>query len=210
LRCAVRSIKSRKLAIRGGGAFMEVYALDIPDVKLIKLRRHEDARGFFSEIFNRAALAEIGIRGEFVQDNFSLSSSVGTVRGLHFQLPPAAQAKLVMVLSGRVLDVAVDCRKASSSFGRHVAVELAAESWSQLFVPIGFAHGFCTLQDHTAVMYKVTAPYAPHLDSGILWSDPDLDIAWPVTPDQVVISDKDRRLPRLRDLADHFSCMVAT
>ena len=188
---------------------MEVFPLNIPDVKLIKLRRHGDVRGFFSEIYNRAALADAGIRNEFVQDNLSMSSAIGTVRVLHFQIPPAAQAKLVMVLCGRIFDVAVDCRKASSSFGRHVAVELSAESWNQLFVPIGFAHGFCTLQDDTTVLYKVTAPYELDLDSGIFWNDPDLNIAWPVPAEQAVVSDKDRRLPRFRDLADHFSSMAA-
>jgi dTDP-4-dehydrorhamnose 3,5-epimerase len=186
---------------------MEVIPLSISDVKLIKPRRHEDVRGFFSEIYNRRALADAGICTDFVQDNFSVSLAAGTVRGLHFQIPPAAQAKLVMVLSGRILDVVVDCRRGSGSFGHHVAVELGREAWNQIFVPIGFAHGFCTLEEDTAVLYKVTAPFSPQLDSGILWNDPDLNIVWPVSAERVIISDKDRRLPRLRDLSDLFSHM---
>src|SRR5262245_57905076 len=154
------------------GDGMEVIPLNISDVKLIRPRRHEDVRGFFSEIYNRRALADAGICTDFVQDNFSMSLAAGTVRGLHFQIPPAAQAKLVMVLSGRILDVVVDCRKGSASFGRHVAIELGREAWNQIFVPIGFAHGFCTLEEDTAVLYKVTEPFSPQLDSGILWNDP--------------------------------------
>ena len=184
---------------------MDVVALDIPDVKLLRPPRFRDARGFFSEIHNQQALTAAGISMDFVQDNCSLSHAAGTVRGLHFQFPPKAQAKLVMVLKGRVLDVAVDCRKGSPTYGRHVSAELDAEGWTQLFVPVGFAHGFCTLEPDTLVLYKVTALYAPQLDSGILWNDPDLGIAWPVTDETAVLSDKDRKLPRFRELADQFS-----
>jgi dTDP-4-dehydrorhamnose 3,5-epimerase len=184
---------------------MDVVALDIPDVKLLRPPRFGDARGFFSEIYNQERLAAAGIPMDFVQDNCSFSQAVGTVRGLHFQFPPKAQAKLVMALKGRVLDVAVDCRKGSPTYGRHVSAELDAKKWTQLFVPVGFAHGFCTLEPDTLVLYKVTAPYAPELDSGILWNDPDLGIPWPVTAEKAVLSDKDKRLPRFRDLADQFS-----
>jgi dTDP-4-dehydrorhamnose 3,5-epimerase len=184
---------------------MDVVALDIPDVKLLRSPRFRDARGYFCELYNRQALAAAGIAVDFVQDNCSFSQAAGTIRGLHFQLPPMAQTKLVTVLRGRVRDVVVDCRKGSPSYGRHVSVELGDEDETQLLVPIGFAHGLCTLEPDTLVLYKVSAPYAPDLDSGILWSDPDLGIAWPVTPDQAVVSDKDRRLPRLCDTPDCFT-----
>ncbi len=195
---------NRGVAIDGALFVMEITALDIPDVKLFSLRRHADKRGFFSEIYNSAALREAGVVTSFVQDNYSFSFAVGTVRGLHFQVPPAAQAKLVMVFSGRILDVVVDCRKGSPTYGRHVAVELSRDSWSQLYVPEGFAHGFCTLEADTSVLYKVSTPYAPKFDSGVLWSDPDLGIEWPVGADAAVITDKDLALPRFRDLADPF------
>ncbi|MEH2536419.1 dTDP-4-dehydrorhamnose 3,5-epimerase [Bradyrhizobium sp. AZCC 1577] len=183
---------------------MEIATLEVPDVKLLGLRRHADKRGFFSETYNSAALREAGVMTNFVQDNYSFSLARGTVRGLHFQLPPAAQAKLVMVFAGRILDVVVDCRRGSPTYGRHVAVELSRDSWSQLYVPEGFAHGFCTLEPDTSVLYKVSAPYAPKLDSGVLWNDPDLGIKWPVEADAAVITEKDLALPRFRDLADPF------
>jgi dTDP-4-dehydrorhamnose 3,5-epimerase len=183
---------------------MEITALEIPDVKLFDLRRHADKRGFFSEIYNSAALRDAGIETNFVQDNYSLSLAAGTIRGLHFQVTPAAQAKLIMVFAGSILDVVVDCRKGSPTFGRHVAVELSRDSWNQLYVPEGFAHGFCTLAPDTSVLYKVSTPYAPKFDSGVLWNDPDLGIQWPVEADSAVITDKDQALPRFRDLSDPF------
>jgi len=183
---------------------MDVIPLDIPAVKLVRPPRYEDPRGFFSEIYNRHALSAGDITVDFVQDNCSLSKAAGTVRGLHFQIFPMAQAKLVMVLNGRVREVAVDCRRGSPSYGRHVSVELAADDWSQLFVPVGFAHGFCTLEPDTMVVYKTSAPYAPELDRGILWNDPELAIDWPVSDEQAILSEKDRRLPCFRNLGDHF------
>lgn len=184
---------------------MEVMALAIPEVKLIMPPRFRDFRGVFCELYNRASLSLGGISVDFVQDNCSVSQSVGTIRGLHFQAPPMAQTKFVTVLRGRVHDVVVDCRAGSPTYGHHVVVELDGVSWKQLFVPAGFAHGFCTLEADTLVHYKVSAPYAPELDGGIVWNDPDLGIAWPVEPDNMVVSDKDKRLPRLRDLAAPFS-----
>jgi dTDP-4-dehydrorhamnose 3,5-epimerase len=181
---------------------MEVVGLDIPDVRLIRPRQHADERGFFSEIYNRQLLFEHGIAMDFVQDNFSYSAEIGTVRGLHFQRQPQAQAKLVMVLKGRVFDVVVDCRPGSPTYGSHVSIELSSEAWNQLFVPPGLAHGFCTLEPGTAVLYKVSAPYAPALDGGILWNDPELGIAWPVAPDRAIVSEKDRRLPNFREVAE--------
>jgi dTDP-4-dehydrorhamnose 3,5-epimerase len=171
---------------------------------LIRARPIQDARGCFSEIYKKRTLAEHGILDDFVQDNCSLSIEPGTVRGLHFQVPPLAQAKLVMVFSGRIFDVAVDCRRGSPTYGRHVSVELSREDWNQLFVPVGFAHGFCTMEPNTTVVYKVSSPYASEFDSGTLWNDPDLGIAWPVSGDKAVLSDKDRKLVRFRDLPPVF------
>lgn len=183
---------------------MNVVELAIPDVKLITPKRFSDHRGFFSETYNARAFRGAGISCEFVQDNHSLSRPAGTIRGLHFQTPPAAQAKLVRVVRGRILDVAVDLRRASDSFGRHVTAELSADNGATLFIPAGFAHGFCTLEPDTEVLYKVDAYYAPENDAGILWSDPALGIAWPVTPERAVLSDKDASLPRLADAAIPF------
>lgn len=176
----------------------------IPDVKIITARRFGDRRGFFSETYNREAFFEAGLDYDFVQDNHSLSVLVGTIRGLHFQSAPFAQDKLVRVTNGRVYDVAVDLRRSSPTFGRHVGVELSVENWCQLFVPIGFAHGFCTLEPNTEVLYKVTAHYSVAGDHGLAWDDPDLAIDWPVPSDRVVLSEKDRAHPRLRNLSQLF------
>jgi len=176
---------------------MKIDATALPEVKLLTPRRFEDERGFFSETYNRERLAAAGITTTFVQDNQSLSRRRGTIRGLHYQMAPMAQAKLVRVLRGAILDVAVDIRPGSTTFGQHVAVELDAERGGQLFVPEGFAHGFCTLADDTELFYKVSCPYAPDCERGILWSDPTLGIAWPVRPEAAVVSDKDRSLPPL-------------
>ena len=181
---------------------IETTALD--GVKLITPKKFEDSRGFFSETFNRENFFKGGIAVEFVQDNQSRSASVGTIRGLHFQSPPFAQDKLIRVLKGRILDVAVDIRRSSPTFGQHVAVELSAENFRQLFVPVGFAHGFCTLEPDTEILYKVTNYYSAQHDHGLAWNDPDLGIAWPVTAESVVLSEKDGKLPRLADLATPF------
>jgi dTDP-4-dehydrorhamnose 3,5-epimerase len=181
-----------------------VEATAIPDVKIVTPKKFGDHRGFFSEVYNRKAFAEAGIALDFIQDNHSLSAQVGTLRGLHFQSAPFAQDKLVRVPRGRILDVAVDIRKSSPTFGRHVAVELSAENWRQLLVPIGFAHGFVTLEPDTEVMYKVTNVYSAANDLGLAWDDPDLAIAWPLPPGGAVLSDKDRKHPRLRDLPTIF------
>jgi dTDP-4-dehydrorhamnose 3,5-epimerase len=171
---------------------------------LVSARRFGDHRGFFLESYSQRDFAALGLADVFVQDNHSLSAVAGTVRGLHFQLPPRAQAKLVRVLRGAILDVAVDIRRASPSYGQHVAVELSAENALQLYVPVGFAHGFCTLQPDTEVAYKVTDTYAPDCDRGIAWNDPDLALPWPFDAAAVQLSDKDRRAPRLRDLPAAF------
>jgi dTDP-4-dehydrorhamnose 3,5-epimerase len=172
---------------------------------LVEARRFADPRGVFSETYSRRDFAALGLADEFVQDNWSLSERVGTVRGLHFQRRPHAQAKLVRVLRGRILDVAVDIRRSSPTFGEHVAVELAAGDGRMLFVPVGFAHGFCTLEPMTEVAYKVTADYAPESDAGIAWDDPALGIGWPVAPEDALVSQKDALLPPLGDLPAVFA-----
>jgi dTDP-4-dehydrorhamnose 3,5-epimerase len=184
---------------------MQIAALAIPDVKLLTPRKFGDDRGFFSETWSRRTFVANGLVAEFVQDNHSLSESAGVVRGLHFQTPPHAQDKLIRVLRGSVLDVAVDIRVGSPTFGRHVSAVLSAKNWSQLWVPKGFAHGFVTLEPGTEVVYKVTADYAPESDRGLAWDDPDLGIAWPVTAAAAQLSPKDTTHPRLKDLPAYFT-----
>ena len=177
---------------------------EISDVKVLTPKRHGDHRGFFSEVYKRPEMEAAGIDLAFIQDNHSLSGAVGTLRGLHFQSPPQAQAKLVRVTRGRILDVAVDIRRASPTFGRHVAVELSAENWKQIFVPTGFAHGFVTLEPDTEVLYKVDALYAPANDHGLAFDDPALGIDWRLPLDRLVLSEKDRKHPKLADLPVYF------
>lgn len=179
---------------------VSITELTIPGVRLVVPDRFGDERGYFSETYNRQVFAASGIGDEFVQDNHSLSGPVGTVRGLHYQLPPFAQGKLVRVVRGAIHDVAVDLRRDSPSFGAHVAATLSAANGHQLYVPEGFAHGFCTLEPDTEVVYKVTAYYSREHDRGIRWDDPALGIAWPVQAAAAVLSAKDRTLPRLADV----------
>ncbi|MFC7557569.1 dTDP-4-dehydrorhamnose 3,5-epimerase [Pseudoroseomonas wenyumeiae] len=171
---------------------------------LLQVRRFGDHRGFFMETYSQRDFEAVGVTDRFVQDNHSLSATPGTLRGMHFQLPPHAQAKLVRVLRGAVLDVIVDLRRASPSFGRHVAATLTADGAEQLYVPAGFAHGFVTLEPDTEVAYKVTDYYAPECDRGLAWDDPDLALPWPELPDGPLLSAKDRVHPRLRDLPALF------
>jgi dTDP-4-dehydrorhamnose 3,5-epimerase len=171
---------------------------------LISLRRFGDARGHFAETYSRRDFAALGIPEEMVQDNQSFSAQAGTVRGLHFQVPPRAQAKLVRVLRGRILDVAVDIRHGSPTYGQHVAAELSAENGLMFYVPTGFAHGFSTLDPDTEVAYKVSDTYAPDCDRGLAWDDPALGIDWGVAQGAAVLSDKDHRHPRLADLGRVF------
>jgi len=183
---------------------LTVQPLEIADCLLVTPDRFGDSRGFFSETYNKAALKAAGLDIEFVQDNQSLSRPKGTVRGLHFQVPPFAQAKLVRVIRGTALDVAVDIRKGSPTYGKHVAVELSAEAWNQLYIPEGFAHGFCTLEPDTELLYKVSAPYSRDDDRGIAWNDPDLGIAWPISEEDAVLSEKDAVQPAFADLPAYF------
>ena len=178
--------------------------MKIPDVKLIVPKRFGDVRGYFSEIWSDRRFREEVAIVTFVQDNQSMSAKKGTVRGLHFQKPPFAQGKLLHVVTGAIFDVAVDIRKGSPTYKRHVGIRLDAVEAAQLRVPPGFLHGFCTLEDDTIVQYKVTSYYSPSHDAGVLWNDPELDIHWPVDAGSAVLSDKDRCHPRLGDLPDFF------
>ncbi len=183
---------------------MNVEPLAIADVVLVRPRRFGDARGYFVETFNARAFHEHVAPVDFVQDNEALSAAVGTLRGLHFQRHPTAQGKLVRALKGAILDVAVDIRVGSPTFGRHVSARLDAAEGAQLWVPPGFAHGYCTVEPDTIVAYKVTNFYSPADDGGILWSDPALGIDWPLGPNGAVLSDKDTKLPCLADLPPTF------
>lgn len=184
---------------------MRVTDTAIPEVKLIVPRVFRDARGTFSEPYNKRDLAEVGITDRFVQDSQAVSRRKGTVRGLHFQVPPAAQAKLVRVGRGAVFDVVVDLRVGAPTFGKWAAAELSRRNRYQLFIPAGFAHGYCTLSDDTEVLYKVSDFYASEHERGILWNDPALAIPWPVAPGDAVLSARDGTLPCLADLPPLFA-----
>jgi dTDP-4-dehydrorhamnose 3,5-epimerase len=183
---------------------LTVTSATIDAVKIVTPKFIADCRGGFCETYNQERFAEHGIMANFVQDNQSASAAIGTIRGLHFQSHPAAQAKLVRVLKGRIFDVAVDLRRSSPTYGKWIAEELSAENRKQIFIPTGFAHGFCTLEIDTHVFYKVSAFYSPPNDFGFAWDDPDLGIDWPVAPSQAVLSDKDRRMPKFKSLPRHF------
>ena len=178
---------------------MKAEPLAIPEVVLITPARFVDARGFFSETWNQARFAAAGIDLPFVQDNHSLSRERGVVRGLHCQIAPYAQGKLVRCVRGAIWDVAVDARAGSPTYGRWVAAELSEASWQQLWIPPGFLHGFCTLQPDTEVVYKVTGLYSRESERGVLWNDPTLALPWPVAAGEALLSDKDRGLPRWAD-----------
>lgn len=178
--------------------------LQIPEVMVVKFTKHGDDRGFFSETYSGPIFYDNGINVTFVQDNHTLSAQKGTVRGLHFQIPPFAQAKLVRVTRGSIFDVAVDIRIGSPTFGRYVSAEVSAESWNQIFIPVGFAHGLVTLEPNTEVIYKVSTLYSPEHDKGVLWNDPTLEIDWPINAVDAILSDKDRNQPMLSDLPAYF------
>ena len=183
---------------------MRVETLAIAAVKVLVPSRFGDRRGFFSEVYSRRTLAGLGIDIDFVQDNHSRSAERGTVRGLHFQVPPRAQHKLVRVVRGAVFDVAVDLRRGSPTYGAHVSVVLSAKAWNQLLVPVGFAHGFMTLEPGSEVVYKVSDHYAPDHDRGLRWNDPDLGIAWPLPEEEALLSEKDRRHPAFAGFVTPF------
>ena len=184
---------------------MKILSLEnLPEVKVLRPRKFEDHRGFFSETYNYQQLKNLGEELKFVQDNQSLSSDRYTLRGLHFQSPPFAQDKLIRVLRGSVLDVAVDVRKNSKTFGKHAAVKLSASEFNQILVPKGFAHGFLTLEENTEIFYKVTNYYSKEHDLGIAWNDPTLKINWGVTAEEIKISEQDKNFPNFDLLGDYF------
>jgi dTDP-4-dehydrorhamnose 3,5-epimerase len=175
-------------------------------VKLISVRRFADARGWFSEVYNARAFGSRGVDVTFVQDNQSFSRPQGTIRGLHFQAPPHAQAKLVRCVRGALFDVAVDVRRGSPTYGQWVGAELSAQNGKQLFIPVGFAHGFVTLEPDTEIFYKVTDFYAPDSDGGLRWNDSTISVEWPMTPGSgPLLSDKDEKLPFLVEFESPFT-----
>jgi dTDP-4-dehydrorhamnose 3,5-epimerase len=184
---------------------MHLRALEIPEVLEIVPQRHEDQRGFFSETYSRQRLAECGVSIDWVQDNHSLSREPNVIRGLHFQVPPMAQDKLVRVVRGAIFDVAVDIRHGSPTFGRWVSLILSAKAWNQILVPKGFAHGFLTLEAGCEVIYKVSVPYSPAHDRAIRFDDPEIAIAWPALGGRPILSEKDARAPLLRDISTGFT-----
>ena len=184
---------------------VHIERLAIPGLLLLTPKKHGDQRGFFSETFRGDLFGnEVKAPVSFVQDNHAYSAQKGVLRGLHFQLPPHAQGKLVRCIRGRILDVGVDIRVGSPTFGQHVAAELSESNWKQLWVPAGFAHGYITLEDHCEVIYKVTDYYGPECDRGIAWDDPSLSIDWQLPHTEITLSDKDQKQPRLADIASPF------
>ena len=187
---------------------LSVQTFEISGPLLLTPKRFSDNRGFFCETYNARVFAEAGIDTVFVQDNHSLSRERGTVRGLHFQTPPRAQEKLLRVFRGRILDVVVDLRRDSPTYGKHVSTEIGADDGRQIYVPAGFAHGFCTLEPDTEVFYKVSDFWAPGCEGGVLWNDPALGIAWPDFAGTQVVA-KDAALPPLAALVTPFSLAPA-
>ena len=174
-------------------------------VKLITGKRFADSRGWFSEVYSARTMAGLGVGMTFVQDNQSFSRARGTIRGLHFQSPPHAQAKLVRCLRGAIFDVAVDVRKGSPTYGQWVGAELSADNGKQLFIPVGFAHGFMTLEPDTEIFYKVSDVFAPACDGGLLWDVADIGVAWPVLAEgRPLLSEKDEKLPLLSQFESPF------
>ena len=179
---------------------MDIAETEIQGVYLVRLAAREDDRGYFMRTYDRKIFERHGLETEWVQKNQSLSVIQGTLRGLHFQRGAAAETKLVRVLSGRIFDVAVDIRKDSPTYGRHVSAELSAENRTALYIPRGFAHGFCTLEANSLVSYKVDNFYSPELEGGLLWDDPSLNIRWPMPDEPACLSEKDKTWPGLAGL----------
>jgi dTDP-4-dehydrorhamnose 3,5-epimerase len=183
---------------------MQAIETAIPDVKILVPKQFKDHRGFFSEVYSHKAISELGLATRFIQDNHSLSVEKGVLRGLHYQVAPMAQDKLIRVVRGAILDVAVDIRRASPTFGRHVTALISADNWRQVLVPVGFAHGFVTLEPNTEVLYKVSAYYSPSHERGIKWNDSALSIDWGVTEGQAILSGRDQNHPPLAAAKDLF------
>jgi dTDP-4-dehydrorhamnose 3,5-epimerase len=184
---------------------LQVERLNIPDVVLITPAKFTDSRGFFAETYSQARLLEAGIDCSFVQDNQSYSEIKGTIRGLHCQLAPRAQGKLVRVISGAIWDVAVDARSDSPTYGQFAAATLSAANFAQLWIPPGFLHGFCTLEPHTEIVYKVTDRYDRETERGVIWNDAELALPWPVAAAEALLSDKDSALPAWSAAAGWFA-----
>jgi dTDP-4-dehydrorhamnose 3,5-epimerase len=186
------------------GCHLQSTTYPIPGPVLLTPAKFEDSRGFFSEVYKQRTFEGLIGNVHFLQDNQSLSLQPGTIRGLHFQIPPTAQGKLVRVVRGAIFDVAVDIRRGSRTYGRYISAILSAENWSQLWIPIGFAHGFCTIEPNTEVIYKVTDYYSKGDEKGVAWNDPDIAVAWPVKPGAAILSDQDRVHPRLSEIQAYF------
>ncbi|TCR69973.1 dTDP-4-dehydrorhamnose 3,5-epimerase [Bosea sp. BK604] len=184
---------------------MKIQTLPLDGLLLIEPTRIGDTRGFFSETFRADRFEGVVGPVHFVQDNHSATVKQGTIRGLHFQKQPRAQGKLVRVTKGAILDVAVDIRSGSPTFGRHVMTELSAQNWRQLWIPVGFLHGFCTLVDDVEVIYKATDYYSPEHDAGVRWDDPEIGISWPASADAAQLSGKDRNAPLLSEIGPQFA-----
>jgi len=184
---------------------MNVEPTAIPDVLLITPSRFTDDRGFFSETWNEPRFVAAGITGPFMQDNHAKSADRGVVRGLHLQIGPNAQGKLIRVVRGAIWDVAVDVRRGSPTYGKHVGAVLSADNWQQLWIPVGFLHGYCTIERNTEVIYKVTAAWDREAERGVAWDDPQLALPWPIKPAEAILSEKDRALPRLAECDAWFT-----
>jgi dTDP-4-dehydrorhamnose 3,5-epimerase len=183
---------------------MDVKATRLPGVQVLNPHYFHDSRGHFVETYSKRTAEQLGLAVCFVQDNQSLSLKRGTVRALHFQMPPKSQAKLVHVTSGSIYDVAIDLRLGSPTYGRWISETLTAKGGEQIFIPRGFAHGFCTLEPNTEVAYKVDEYYAPECEQGLAWDDPTLAITWPVLPGEAILSEKDRKNGRFADFVSPF------
>jgi dTDP-4-dehydrorhamnose 3,5-epimerase len=183
---------------------LEVRVLEIPEIRVFRALPRTDRRGSVVPTYSRVYFASIGIHTEFVHENHCVSPRRGTIRGFHYQLPPYGQAKLIRVTRGRMLDVNVDLRRGSPTFGRHVMVELTPSEWNQVFVPVGFAHCYATLQDDTEVIFKLGCQYAPRAAAGLAWNDPGLGIPWPIRPEDAIVLDRDTERPRFADLQVFF------
>lgn len=182
----------------------EVQALDIPDIRIFRADPKRDIRGIVLSTFNSLFFQQLGIVFRIIHENHCWSPARGTVRGFHYQLPPHGQPKLIRVCRGKILDVNIDLRKSSPTFGHHVSVELSPDTWNQIFVPQGFAHCYCTLEDHTEVIFKLGSPFAPLAARGLAWNDPDLGLSWPITEDEAIILDRDLQRPRFSSLTEWF------
>jgi dTDP-4-dehydrorhamnose 3,5-epimerase len=180
---------------------MDIKTTKVPGIPVLKPRRFADVRGYFVETYNEQLFRQMGIMIDFVLDNQSFSIRKDTIRGLHFQLSPAAQARLIRVLRGSIFDVAVDLRLESPTYGQWVVEQISAESGERIFLPRGFAHGLCTLEPNIEAAYEVDNYYAPASDTGVIWNDPSLNIPWPVGPNEAILSEKDRKLRTFKDFA---------